>query len=319
MTPAEWDARLAELTEEPPLLQSWAWGEVQRHAGWDVQRVALPSGLALVLLGGRLVRQGYVPRGPSPPSAAVLRELLAWARGAGLARLRVEPEAPTELAEELRALGLRPRPDARPQQPERTAIVQLRASEAELLGTFKSKTRYNIRLAERRGVAVTCGAEPEELERQAAATAGRQGIRLPGAAYYRRLLEALPWCRTYVARHEGDPLAAILVARHAGRAYYLYGGSSGHKRELMPMYAAQWEAMRGAAADGLREYDLWGVPPADEPDHPWHGLLQFKAGFNGRAVEYCGAWEIALRPLPARLLDLTGSARALRGRLRRIL
>ena len=318
MTPAEWDARLSELMSEPPLLQSWAWGEVQRHAGWDVERVVLPSGLALVLLGGRLARHGYVPRGPVAPSAAVMRELLSWARGAGLARLRLEPDGSPDLADELRSLGLRRRPDARPQQPERTAMVQLRSSEDDLLATFKSKTRYNIRLAERRGVVVACGAEPEELERQAAATARRQGIRLPGTSYYRRLLETLPWCRTYVARHEGEALAAILVARHAGRAYYRYGGSSGHKRELMPMYAAQWEAMRGAAADGLREYDLWGVPPSDRPDHPWHGLHQFKAGFNGREVDYCGVWEAELRPARARLLRFGESGRALRSRLRRI-
>jgi len=79
---------------------------------------------------------------------------------------------------------------------------------------------------------------------------------------------------------------------------------------LMPMYAAQWQAMKAAAADGLAEYDLWGVPPPDEPDHPWQGLMQFKAGFNGRLVEYCGPWELDLRRT-AVAIDLVGQARDL--------
>lgn len=305
-----WDAELQRLAEVPPLLQSWAWGEVQAHAGWGVERVKLTSGLATVLSAGRRVRHAYVPRGPVPSTAAAAEELTAWARSGGFARLRVEPDAPPDLGDELRRLGFRPRPDASPQQPVHTSIVGLTPEEDRLLGGFKPKTRYNIRLAERRGVEVEVGADTEELGRQSEATARRQGIRLPPRSYYARLLSTLPWCHTYVARHEGDPLAAILVARHAGRAYYLYGGSNGMKRELMPMYAAQWAAIRDAAAAGLGEYDLWGVPPPGDPDHPWHGLEQFKAGFRGREVAYCGVWETVLRPREAAVLEAREQARA---------
>ena len=103
-----------------------------------------------------------------------------------------------------------------------------------------------------------------------------------------------------------------MVARFAGRAYYLFGGSSGERRELMPAYAAQWEAMRAAARAGCRDYDLWGVPPEDDPHHPWHGLWQFKAGFNGSRVELCGAWDLELAPLRARAGDLTDRLAAAR-------
>ena len=301
----------------PPLLQTTAWGEVQATTGWQPEPVRLPGGgRALVLTGGGRLRHGYVPRGPLPPTAGTLEELVAWARDAGLVRLRVEPEAGPELRPDLERLGFRPRPDASPQQPAHTRILELGDPEA-LLGTFKPKTRYNIRLAERRGVKVDADGGADDLAALANATAARQGIRLPPAAYYRALLERLPWCRVYVARHEGDDLAAVLVARHAGRAYYLFGGSSGRKRELMPMYAGQWEAIRAAAADGLREYDLWGVPPEGAEDHPWRGLWQFKAGFGGRLVEYAGPWEIALSPRAA-LLERLEAARAAAGRLRRI-
>jgi lipid II:glycine glycyltransferase (peptidoglycan interpeptide bridge formation enzyme) len=292
---AAWDAELAQLEPSPSLLQTWAWGEVQANAGWKVDRVRLPSGgRATVLLRRTAGRWwGYVPRGPVP--AAAVAELVEWARQSGLVRLRVEPDGPPELAAELGVAGFTPRPDATPQQPRHSSIVQLKPNEDDLLGSFKPKTRYNIRLALKRGVTVEATHDADELVRQAAATEARQGIRLPRLDYYRRLLGLLPWANVYVARHEGDALAAILVARHAGRAYYLFGGSSGTRRELMPMYAAQWQAMREAAADGLSEYDLWGVPPSDDPDHPWHGLMQFKAGFNGRRVEYCGPWDNDLR------------------------
>jgi peptidoglycan pentaglycine glycine transferase (the first glycine) len=310
---AGWDRELAELEPTPPLLQSWAWGELQSRAGWEVERVRLPGGgRATVLLrrtGGRW--WGYVPRGPLPASATP--ELLQWAVERRLGRLRLEPEAPPEFADDLRGLGFRERRDASPQQPRHTSIVDLQAAEEAMLASFKPKTRYNVRLALRRGVTVDAAGDAAELVRQAAATESRQGIRLPRREYYERLLELLPWARVYVARFGAEPLAAILVARHAGRAYYLFGGSSGRRRELMPMYAAQWEAMRGAAADGLAEYDLWGVPPPDEPDHPWAGLLQFKAGFNGRPVEYCGPYDRDLSA-GAAVIDLAGSLRRTAGR-----
>ena len=300
------------------LLQSDAWGEVQAHAGWEPQRVELAEGAtALVLMGGGGLRHGYVPRGPEPPSEAVIASLVDWARKAGLVRLRVEPDAGPELGGLLRHLGFAPRPDASPQQPQHSSIVALGEPEA-MLGSFKPKTRYNIRLAEKRGVTVDADGDERDLAHLSGETEERQGIKLPPASYYRELLDRLPWCRVYVARHERDELAAILVARYESRAYYLFGGSSHLKRQLMPMYAAQWEAMRSAAADGLTEYDLWGVPPEGEEDHPWHGLMQFKAGFNGQYVEYAGPWEIRLSPRAA-LLEQLEAARGAARKLRRIL
>jgi lipid II:glycine glycyltransferase (peptidoglycan interpeptide bridge formation enzyme) len=97
-------------------------------------------------------------------------------------------------------------------------------------------------------------------------------------------------------------VAAILVAHHAGRAYYLFGGASGEKRELMPSYAVQWEAMRAAAQQGCADYDLWGIPPEPDPRHPWFGLWQFKTGFADEVVEYAGCWDLALSGIRNRVL-----------------
>ncbi|MBJ7602639.1 MAG: peptidoglycan bridge formation glycyltransferase FemA/FemB family protein [Candidatus Dormibacteraeota bacterium] len=292
-----WDAGLADLAQPPPLLQSWGHGEVQAEEGWRVERINLPQGQASVLLQGRRpFARAYVPRGPVPTSEAALGGLVAWARNSGLARLRVEPEAPSELGPVLHRLGFHP---SQAIQPKHTLIVPL-ASDEVMLASFKAKHRYNIRLALKRGVGVEEGREPEELHRQTQATAARQGIALLSTAQYRARLAKLAWCRTYVARHEGRPLAAILVAHFGGRAYYLFGGSSGEQRELQPTYAAQWAAMRAARDAGCRDYDLWGIPPEPDPDHPWFGLWQFKIGFGGRQTTYCGAWDLELSRWRAR-------------------
>jgi lipid II:glycine glycyltransferase (peptidoglycan interpeptide bridge formation enzyme) len=257
-----------------------------------VERVRLSGGgLASVLIAGAGPwRWGYVPRGPVPTGRQVLEELAAWARSQGLARLVLEPDAGPDAAEELTGAGFGP---VAGRQPEQTLIVRLTEPEA-MLASFKPKHRYNIRLAARHGVEVEEGEDVDEMARQQAATAGRQGIAPYRAEVYARRLELLPWCRIYVARHEGEALAAITVARHGGRAYYLYGGSIESKRHLMATYAVQWAAMQAAFEAGCREYDLWGIPPAPDPSHPWFGLWQFKKGFGGALLHYVGAWQIVL-------------------------
>jgi peptidoglycan pentaglycine glycine transferase (the first glycine) len=312
-----WDRRLAELSAPapPPLLQSWSWAEAQSRAGWRIQRLELPGGgLASVQLRGRApFERGYVPRGPVPADRQALLELVEWARQRGLAGLRVEPEAGSELAPQLRELGFRPAPQVQPQY---TMIVEL-GDEEQVLGSFNRGTRYNIRLAGKRGVSVVEGSNAEELARQSGASAARQGIRLPPAPYYQLLLDLLPWARTYVAEVDGTAVAAMLVVHFGGRGYYLFSGSNGERRELKPVYAAKWAAIQGAIAAGCRDYDLWGVPPGPDKTHPWYGLWEFKAGFNGKLVEYVGCWELVLGELRQGVSEATESARHRVGRLLR--
>jgi hypothetical protein len=294
-----WDAGLAELARPAPLLQSWGFGETQAREGWQVERVRLPGELqATVLVQGRgALSRAYVPRGPVPATPEALAALVRWSKERRFARLRVEPEAGPELAEAMRQLGFRPVPAMHPPE---TVIVPL-APEEEMLARFKPKHRYNLRLGIKKGVEVEEGTDAEELVRQSDVTARRQGISLPQVAIYRHRLELLEWCRTYVARYRGRPIAAIMVARFDGRAYYLFGGSNGEAREVMPAYVLQRTAMQAAFEAGCRDYDLWGVPPRPDPSHPWHGLWQFKTGFGGSLVEMAGGWELALSPLRSKL------------------
>ena len=134
---AGWDHALRRLASPAPLLQSWGYGEVQAGEGWATERIALQGGRATVLLKGRgRLARAYVPRGPVPATRAVVADLVEWARGRRLARLRVEPEAPAEFADELRELGFRP---ATTMHPSRTLVVSLR--DGHTVGTLDSRRR----------------------------------------------------------------------------------------------------------------------------------------------------------------------------------
>ena len=309
-----WDGELDERASPAPLLQTWGWGEVQSRAGWTVERVRLAGGaMASVQLRGiGPVREAYVPRGPVPASPEAVAALVDWARSTKVARIVVEPEAPLELGQAMRARGFS---GAAAVQPQHTRILSL-ATPDQMLATFKHGRRYNIRAGERRGVVVEEGRDAAELERQSTAVERREAIHLPARSYYELLLDQLPWCRTYVARHPSthEALAAVLVARHAGRAYHLFAGRSGVHPELMANDLAWWAGIKAAATGGCRDYDLWGVPPPDAgPEHPWHGLGFFKAEFGGEEVTYAGAWELVLSEAGSRLIRLEKKAR---GRIR---
>jgi lipid II:glycine glycyltransferase (peptidoglycan interpeptide bridge formation enzyme) len=288
-----WDLELDERASPAPLLQSWAWGEVQARAGWKVERVRLNGG-AMASIQTRSVgpaREAYVPRGPVPATPEAIEALAGWARDAKIARLVVEPEASDGFDNVLSDRGFAVAP---PTQPQHTRILPLRAPD-ELLKSFRHGRRYNIRAGLRRGVVVSEGKDAAELARQSAAVERRETIHLPDQSYYELLLELLPWCRTYVARHgeTNEALATVLVARHAGRAYSLFAGRSGAHPELMGNDLAWWSAIRSAAEAGCRDFDFWGVPPPGAgTDHPWHGLGFFKSEFGGDEVAYPGAWEL---------------------------
>jgi len=316
-----WDGELAERTPRAPLLQSWGWGEVQSHAGWKVERLRLPSGGAMASVQIRRVgpaREVYVPRGPVPASPEAVDALLVWARGSRVAKIVIEPEASKDLRDALKEMGFS---RTAPTQPRHTRILKLLPPE-KLLATFRHGRRYNIRTGLKRGVVVEEGKDAGELARQSAAVERRESINLPDRKYYDLLLGLLPWCRTYTAfapdKHE--PLATVLVARHAGRAYSLFAGRSGAHRELMGNDLAWWSAISAAAEAGCDDFDLWGIPPPDAPpDHPWRGLGFFKSEFGGEEVAYVGAWELALSASGARLLSFERKTRAyIRGLKRNI-
>jgi lipid II:glycine glycyltransferase (peptidoglycan interpeptide bridge formation enzyme) len=183
-------------------------------------------------------------------------------------------------------------------QPQVTSLLDLRPDAEGLRASFKPKTRYNLGLSERKGVTIADSQDVAAFARLSAATAQRQHIHLPGADYYRSLLELFgpERARLYLGSHDGTLLAGIVVARFGRTAYYLFGGSADNGKELMPNYLLHWRAMLDFKALGCEVYDWWGIPDEPAPDHPWFGLYRFKTGFGGSTVRYLGLYERALQP-----------------------
>jgi peptidoglycan pentaglycine glycine transferase (the first glycine) len=192
-----------------------------------------------------------------------------------------------------------------------TVLIDLTPSEEEMLARMKQKTRYNIRLAEKKGVALRIGTQEDflMLYRMYAETSVRDGFVIRDEGYYRTVWETfmqenagisegrdVPACEPLIAEVDGKPVAAIFVFYFARRAYYVYGMSRNAHREKMPTYLLQWEAMRRARARGCTIYDLWGAPEVfDESDSMW-GVYRFKEGLGGQVVRTLGAWDFAPSP-----------------------
>ena len=230
------------------------------------------------------------------------------------------PSAGTSKASGVRRPGVgAPLRKAADVQPPDTVILRVDRPDDEILAGMKSKWRYNIRLAEKKGVTVSREdvAVPDGTLRQGAldvfydlysATSERDRIGIHPKSYYERLFslalgrraadgsDAAPDMALWVARHEGEALAAIITVFRGKRGVYLFGASGDAKRNLMPAYALQWAAMRAAREAGCAEYDFYGIPPTDDPSHPMAGLYRIKTGFGGEIVRYPGCWDAPVRP-----------------------
>jgi lipid II:glycine glycyltransferase (peptidoglycan interpeptide bridge formation enzyme) len=179
-------------------------------------------------------------------------------------------------------------------------LIDLTPSEDELLARMKQKARYNIRLAEKKGVTLRVGTQEDFglLYKMYAETSVRDGFVIRDEGYYQTVWKLFmdshePTCEPLIAEVDGESVAAIFVFYFAGRVYYVYGMSRNTHREKMPTYLLQWEAMKRAKSRGCTIYDLWGAPDVfDESDSMW-GVYRFKEGLGGKVVRTLGAWDFA--------------------------
>jgi peptidoglycan pentaglycine glycine transferase (the first glycine) len=326
----EWDEILLGLPE-PHLLQSWTWGELKARYGWHAERWIWRDerdqtvGAAQLLL--RSIRGGltmaYAPRGPvldwDQPKIwrPILEDLQARAAEQGAFFLKIDPSLRIPHSDdEAPPLAIRPRMKTmldsgwvlsnEQVQFRNTLVIDLTQDEEMLLANMKQKTRYNVRLAERRGVTVREGTTEDlgMLYRMYAETSIRDGFVIRPEAYYQDVWgmfmtrgQAAP----LIAEVEGEAVAAMIVYRFGPTAYYLYGMSRDAHREKMSTYLLQWEAMRWAKARGCTRYDLWGAPHEIEEDDPMYGVYRFKLGFGAELVRTPGAWDYPIKPFTYRL------------------
>lgn len=172
-------------------------------------------------------------------------------------------------------------------------------TEENILNAFESKTRYNIRLGQRKGVEVrVCGPEAvPEFSKIMEETGGRDGFTVRPAQYFTRMLEALgEHARLYMAYYEGSAVAGTIAVWFGDKVWYLYGASSNSSRNVMPNYLLQWEMICWAVEKKCRIYDFRGVSGDLSEDNPLYGLYRFKKGFSGELVEFAGEFDLILKP-----------------------
>jgi len=317
---AEWDNFVANHPQGS-ILQTTNWARLKNRFGWTSHRVWLRKDGQLVA-GAQvlyrsaavgLVKMAYIPHGPlvdwdDEEQVTVLLNQIdhsVYERGASI--LKMEPllwqsEAMTAkwaaICQQHTLL-----PDTDTIQPPNTILVDLRPPSDEILAAMKQKTRYNIRLAAKKGITVRQGSLDDiaifnKLMRQ---TSERDAFGVHTPMYYHAAFEIFAptnQVALFLAEFEERPLAGVMVFVLGDTAAYLYGASSNEERQRMPTYAVQWAAIEWAKAQGCHWYDLWGVPDApedeleanftDRHDGLW-GVYRFKRGFGGQIQRTIGA------------------------------
>jgi peptidoglycan pentaglycine glycine transferase (the first glycine) len=293
------------------LLQTGEWGELKSAFGWKPVRV-ISGNVGVQILFRKLplgFTVGYIPK-PVISNQSVSEKL--WNEIDSVCRkhhaifCKLEPDSwDQQFIIHHSAFRI----SKHNIQPPRTIIINIKDDEDTILARMKPKTRYNIRLAEKKGVTIHTSDDIESFHKMMTVTGGRDGFGIHSLEYYKRAYELLHpkgLGEILVAEYEGKPLAALFVARNGRCAYYLYGASTDEERNRMPTYLLQWEAMKWAKAHGCEEYDLWGVPDEDEAtleanfesrhDTLW-GVYRFKRGFGGELKRAAQAMDRVHNPL----------------------
>ena len=327
-----WRDALENLSN-PHVLQSWEWGQFKARHGWDTLRLVWRDGGAAVAAASVLQRK--MPALPFPILYVSKGPILDWTDAGLVERVLADLES---LARRRRALCIKIDPDVyypdhapsfswRPAcapaiarllqgrswrysdeqiQFCNTVLLDLTPSEEELLATMKQKSRYNVRLAGRRGVVVYPGqaADLETLYAIYAETAQRDGFVIRPPDYYldvwRSFLDQ-GLAHLLMASFKGETVAGLILFTFGSTAWYMYGASSNRHRKHMPNYLLQWEAIRQAKDEGCLVYDLWGAPEILDESDPMWGVVRFKLSLGGELARGLGAWDFPSNRIGYRL------------------
>ena len=332
-----WDEIIAQFANSH-FLQTWEWAQVKANYGWEVMPYIwlekdFKTVAATMILKRALPIRGfaarlsvlYIPKGPlmdwenESLRERVLGDLQQFAKKQGAIFIKIDPDVvlgtgiPESEEEQINPIGQKLQSALKQRgwrysddqiQFRNTVLVDLQEDEEVILMRMKSKTRYNIRLSGRKGVAMRVGTSDDwaMLYKMYAETSLRDGFAIRDENYYKTVWStfqpsSFPTAEPLIAEVDGEPVAAIFVFYFAERAYYVYGMSTTNHRNKMPTYLLQWEAMKRAKERGCTVYDLWGAPETfDESDSMW-GVFRFKQGLGGEVVRTLGAWDYAPNPL----------------------
>jgi len=311
---------------EHSILQNAEWGKLKSDFGWTPDYVQAGNAGAMVLFRSLPLglKVAYIPRGPFGQDFSQLwDDIHTLCRKRHAIFLRVEPDywlgSPEAEALERSMKGFVP--SFATVQPPRTIIIPLEGSEEDWLGRMNQKTRYNIRLSQRKDLVIEESSDTGAFHQLMLQTGSRDSFGVHPEAYYRKCLEYFKEgkkARILMVRYQEKPLSALMLMIEGKRGYYLYGASSNEERSRMPNHLAQWTAMKICKEAGCTEYDLWGVPDEEEDileaqfqerhDGLWP-VYRFKRGFGGQVMRTMGSFDYIYNPLLYKTLQFADTER----------
>ncbi|MBI3397308.1 peptidoglycan bridge formation glycyltransferase FemA/FemB family protein [Candidatus Woesebacteria bacterium] len=290
-------------------LQSWEWGEFRKKAGNELVRFYFGQ-ITVHQLGPFPFKIGAFIKGPAP-TQKILDELKAYAVKENLIFIKLEPNAVKDKSQQVKLLEKNGAVHGKTLFTPSTFWIDLTKSEEDLLKSFSSKTRYNIKIAQRNGVAVVEDNSDKafdkylELTRE---TVNRQGFYAHTEKYHRLMWKEL---RDEMISSKEKPIAHLLTAKYKGEIittwilfvwkdflYYPYGASTEKYKNVMANNLIMWEAIKFGKKIGLKTFDLWGREEGK-------GFTRFKEGYNPKVVEFLGSWDLITSPFywPYRLAE----------------
>ncbi len=302
-------------------LQSWEWGEARQAMGIDILRLGVTKGAQLtavyLIMLHRIpfspYRVGYIPRSPLP-SNEITDFLLEYGKTNTIISYQFEPDVRKN---ESPVIPPHLVASVNPLFPSHTQILDITPAESKLMDAMKPKTRYNIRLAQRRGVTV------EEVK-------GDEGFAIFAKLYFDTTKRQRYFGHNYmyhktnydtlkdkiahilVAEYKGKPLAAYELFLFGSKLYYPYGGSSSEHKEVMAANLLMWEAIKFGKKHSAKSFDMWGsLAPGYDASDPWSGFTRFKEGYGSTITEMIGSYDLVVNPL---LYTLFSTAYKLRGK-----
>ena len=294
--------------KQAQFLQSTGWQKFQESLGRKTWLVGVEEDGKLV--AGSLVVKYSLPLGQSylysPRGPVMNDDEQVWntmvegikkiAKEEGVIFYRAEPGmTQTKIADcRLQIADLK---TTKPIQPKDSLLLDLSKTEDQLLSEMHHKTRYNIRLAERKGVEIKFGENNfEDFWKILEETYKRQGVKTHLSGYYEKMLKVGEEdgfkVQLVSAYYEKKIVACNLVVYYGDMVTYLHGGSLGEYRNIMAPHLLQWATIQRVKEDGYKWYDFWGIAPDDNPKHPWAGVTRFKKGFGGVVMHYPGTFDV---------------------------
>jgi len=300
-------------------LQSWQWGEILRFGGEEIRRLGIKNEAGEIMAALTIVKKSlgagvfywYAPRGPiigfennkkendslTHKALTVVFNFFAESFKKNNPRAlfwRLEPNILKIEAKDNFKLDGRALKKTLNLQPERTLILELDKKEEELLASMHQKTRYNIRLAEKKEIEIKRGSIEDlgEFKRLMELTGARDGFRVHSATHYERLLkQGAGFIELYFAQYQNRKIATGLFCFFGDKVTYMHGASDNEFRNLMAPYFLQWFLIKEAKRRGYQYYDFYGID-----EKKWPGVTRFKLGYGGRETEYVGTYDLVFHP-----------------------